>query len=59
AELRRSKYWVPVRRIDGGSGARTLQRSGPPPPQYVCPPPVLLGGAAFGFSRHSTAQTLI
>jgi glycine dehydrogenase len=34
AELRRSKYWVPVRRIDGGYGDRNLQCSCPPPSAY-------------------------
>jgi glycine dehydrogenase len=34
AELRRSKYWVPVRRIDGGYGDRNLQCSCSPPSAY-------------------------
>jgi glycine dehydrogenase len=34
SELRRGKYWVPVRRIDGGYGDRNLQCSCPPPSAY-------------------------
>jgi glycine dehydrogenase len=34
AQLRESKYWVPVRRIDGGYGDRNLMCSCPPLSAY-------------------------